>query len=75
MTRGDGKWALRKLLGLLEKATPAIAPSKDNDNEISQSGINELLNDEEEIWEDFSDDESLEDILDDEFAGGSLVEI
>ncbi|KAH7209243.1 hypothetical protein DER44DRAFT_277612 [Fusarium oxysporum] len=58
-----------KLLGLLEKATPAIALRKANDDEISQSGIDELLDDDEEIWEDFSDDEPLEDILDDESAG------
>lgn len=54
---------------LLEKATPAIALRKANDDEISQSGIDELLDDDEEIWEDFSDDEPLEDILDDESAG------
>ncbi|ENH64534.1 hypothetical protein FOC1_g10013806 [Fusarium oxysporum f. sp. cubense race 1] len=68
---GAKGWELdvRKLLGLLEKATPAIALRKANDDEISQSGIDELLDDDEEIWEDFSDDEPLEDILDDESAG------
>ncbi|EXL61876.1 hypothetical protein FOCG_00787 [Fusarium oxysporum f. sp. radicis-lycopersici 26381] len=68
---GAKGWELdvRKLLGLLEKATPAIALRKANDDEISQSGIDELLDDAEEIWEDFSDDEPLEDILDDESAG------
>ncbi|RSM11542.1 hypothetical protein CDV31_006753 [Fusarium ambrosium] len=62
-----------KLLGLLEKATPAIALSKADDDEISQSGIDELLDDDDEIWEDFSDDEPLEDILDDESAGHLLM--
>ncbi|TXC08980.1 hypothetical protein FocTR4_00005348 [Fusarium oxysporum f. sp. cubense] len=52
-----------KLLGLLEKATPAIALRKANDDEISQSGIDELLDDDEEIWEDFSDDESAGDLF------------
>lgn len=73
--RGAKGWELDvgKLLSLLEKATPAIALSKADDNEISQSGINELLDDDDEIWEDFSDDEPLEDILDDESAGDLLM--
>ncbi|WQF85094.1 hypothetical protein CDEST_10108 [Colletotrichum destructivum] len=61
-----------KLLSLLEKATAAIPLSKADDNAISQSGINELLDD-EETWEDFSDDEPLEDILDGEHAGDLLM--
>lgn len=73
--RGAKGWELDvgKLLSLLEKATPAIPLSKADDNEISQSGINELLDDDEETWEDFSDDEPLEDILDDEYAGYLLM--
>ncbi|KAM0489753.1 hypothetical protein ACHAP8_012255 [Fusarium lateritium] len=47
---------------LLEKATPAIALSKADDNEISQSDIDEFLHDNEEIWEDFSDDEPAGDL-------------
>jgi hypothetical protein len=35
-------WRL-ELLNILEKATPAIPLSKADDNEISQSGISELL--------------------------------
>ncbi|KAJ0147354.1 hypothetical protein HZ326_10016 [Fusarium oxysporum f. sp. albedinis] len=54
---GAKGWELdvRKLLGLLEKATPAIALRKANDDEISQK--------------DFSNDKPLEDILNDESAG------
>lgn len=44
-----------------------------DDDEISQSGIDELLYDDDEIWEDFSNDEPLEDILDDESAGHLLM--
>ena len=43
---------------LLEKATPDIALSKANDNEISQSGIDKFLDEEEEVLEDNSDNES-----------------
>ncbi|OAA41622.1 hypothetical protein ISF_09768 [Cordyceps fumosorosea ARSEF 2679] len=68
-------WELgvEKLLGLLEKVTPAIALSKADDDEVSPSGIDELLDDDEEIWEDFSVDEPLEDILDDKSAGDLLM--
>ncbi|EWY98467.1 hypothetical protein FOYG_02948 [Fusarium oxysporum NRRL 32931] len=61
--------AIADLIRKYINATPAIALRKANDDEISQSGIDELLDDDEEIWEDFSDDEPLEDILDDESAG------
>ena len=73
------------MLGLLEKATPAIALSElVDDNEISQSGIDKLLDDDDEVLEDIpdddflediSDDESLEDIPDDESAGDLSIRL
>ncbi|KAI9171599.1 hypothetical protein HJFPF1_01085 [Paramyrothecium foliicola] len=58
---------LGKLLSLLEKATPPIALSKADNNEISQSRIDEPL-DHESTWGDSSDDEPLENTLDDQSA-------
>lgn len=63
--RGAKVWELdaEKLFGLLEKATPAIASSEvGDDNEISQSGIDKLLDDDDESLEDIPDDESAEDL-------------
>lgn len=76
--RGAKGWELNaeKLLSLLEKATPAIASSEVvDDNEISQSGIDKLLDDDEEVLEDIPDDESLEDIPDDESAGDLSIRL
>ena len=70
--RGAKGWELdaEKLLGLLEKATPAIASSEIvDDNEISQSGIDKLLDEDEEVLEDIPDNESLEDIPNDGAEG------
>lgn len=66
---GAKGWELgaEKLLGLFEKATPAIALSEVvDDNEISQSSIDKLLDD---------DDESLEDIPNDESAGDPSIRL
>ncbi|KAI1332068.1 hypothetical protein F5Y16DRAFT_421368 [Xylariaceae sp. FL0255] len=63
--RGAKGWELdaEKLFDLLEKATPAIALSEVvDDNEISQSGIDKLLDDDDESLEDIPDDESAEDL-------------
>lgn len=63
--RGAKGWELdaEKLLGLVEKATPAIASSEVvDDDEISQSGIDKLLDDDDESLEDIPDDESAEDL-------------
>ncbi|KAI0973126.1 hypothetical protein F4678DRAFT_459979 [Xylaria arbuscula] len=63
--RGAKGWELdaEKLLGLLEKATPAISLSEVvDDNEISQSGIDKLLDDHDESLEDIPDDESAGDL-------------
>ena len=69
---GIGRWGC--CLALSKRASP-IAFSKTNDNEISHSGIHELLDDDEEIWEDFSNDEPLEDILNNESMGISDLDL
>jgi hypothetical protein len=66
--RGVKGWELdaEKLLGLLEKATPAIASSEVvDDNEISQSGIDKLLDDDDESAEDLSMRLEQKNLLDD----------
>lgn len=63
---GIGRWGC--CLVLSKRPSP-IAFRKTNDNGISESGIHELLDDYEVIWEDFSNDEPLKDILNNESAG------